>query len=162
MGTPFLCFSIQGSGPLSGWVWWPCLLGCGSPVTLEHRAQEQSGKRGCKAVLTKAASHCSPAAPPLLRWLLGIPFMADGLGPDQSLHIEAASVHGADGVLPGGDQGERPLRVPAGEPALGDVGRAGHLSSNSTPTPQTSPGPRKLLPSGLTLSRTSAQRFQKI
>ena len=80
--------------------------------------------------------------------------MADGLGPDQSLHTEAAPVHWADGVLPGGDQGERPRRVPAGE-------QAGSPSSNSMAMSQTSQGSRKVPPCGLELSRFScAQWFQ--
>lgn len=36
-------------------------------------------------------------------------------GSDLALYGEAASDHGADGVLPGGHQGERPQRISAGE-----------------------------------------------
>ena len=85
--------------------------------------------------------------PTAARWLPGVLLMADGLGPDQSLHAEAAPVHWADGVLPGGDQGERPRRVPAGEwPGP---------SSNSMATSQTSQCSRKVPPRGLQLSRLS-------
>lgn len=65
-------------------------------------------------------------------------FIADGLGPDQSLHTEAAPVDGADGVLPGGDQGERPRWVPPGELAPEDTRRAQLRPSTSTATLQTS------------------------
>lgn len=40
--------------------------------------------------------------------------IAGGARPDFSLHGQAAPDHGPDGVLPGGHQGERPQRLPAG------------------------------------------------
>ena len=120
-------------------------------VELRNRAAAGEGARQPGPTPLAAAGDCCSS----MRRLLGILLVADGLGPDQSLHTEAAPVHGADGVLPGGHQGERPLRVSAGE-------RAGHRSSQSTATPQTSRGSRKVPPSGLELSRIScAQRFQK-
>ena len=72
-----------------------------------------------------------------MRWLLGVLFITDGLGPDQSLHTEAASVNRADGVLPRGDQGERPLWLPTGEPEhWEDPGRLGFLPPNPPPLPK--------------------------
>lgn len=105
-------------------------------------------------------SHYSLVARPLMKWLLGVLFITDGLGPDQSLHTEAAPVDGADGVLPGGDQGERPLQVPTGEPALGGQRQAWLPTSKSSTTLQTS-GSFRTVPSS-ELSRYSfAQIFQK-
>lgn len=107
-------------------------------MELRNRAAAGEGTRESRTVLPPTAAGWSP----------GVLLMADGLGPDQSLHAEAAPVHWADGVLPGGDQGERPRRVPAGE-------RAGGPSSNSMATSQTSQGSRKVPPRGLQLSRLS-------
>lgn len=54
-------------------------------------------------LITSMCQRCSPGV------------IAGGERPDFSLHGEAAADHGADGVLPGGHQGERPQRLPAGQ-----------------------------------------------
>ena len=125
----------------------PCNEGTWSSGTEQRQERVQGSLEQCCLLL-------QPSCSSSMRQLPGVLFMADGLGPDQSLHTEAAPVHWADGVLPGGDQGERPCRVPAGE-------QAGSPSSNSMAMSQTSQGSRKVPPCGLELSRFSCvQWFQ--
>lgn len=118
----------------------PCNEGTWSSGTEQRQERVQRSREQC----------CLPLQPGCslsMRRLPGVLFLADGVGPDQSLHAEAAPVHWADGVLPGGDQGERPRRVPAGE-------RVGN-PSNSMAASQTSQGSRKVPPRGLEVSRFS-------
>lgn len=119
----------------------PCNEGTWSSGSEQWQERVQGSREQCCLLLQLSCSSST-------RWLPGVLFMADGLGPDQSLHTEAAPVHWADGVLPGGDQRERPRRVPAGE-------WAGGPSSNSMATSHTSQGSRKVPPRGLELSRFS-------
>lgn len=122
---PFVCLAVQSSGffAMHGSVNSPAM-------TIKHRSRAEwqlcgGAAQHCPSELRHPLMSCcyNPTAfshkwtlqrilpPPLFLSLSP----ADGLGPDQPLHPEAAPVHWPDGVLPGGDQGGRPLWVPAGE-----------------------------------------------